>query len=134
MFGYARDQDGNLPVAPWHELLEGWPIEVAGHVATAITSTASDQVAPQKTRLDSIYPNPFNPVTTIHFTLSEPQHVTLSVYTLTGQLVETLFSEIRSRGNHSATWDASDRASGVYLCRLTGADQVSRVQKMVLIK
>ena len=134
MFGYARDQDGNLPVAPWHELLEGWPIEVDGHVATSITSAASDQVAPQKTRLDSIYPNPFNPVTTIHFTLSEPQHVTLSVHTLTGQLVETLFSETRSRGSHSATWDASDRASGVYLCRLTGADQVSRMQKMVLIK
>ena len=134
MFGYARDQDGNLPVAPWHELLEGWPIEVDGHVATSITSAASDQVVPQKTRLDSIYPNPFNPVTTIHFTLSEPQHVTLSVHTLTGQLVETLFSETRSSGSHSATWDASDRASGVYLCRLTGADQVSRMQKMVLIK
>ena len=103
-------------------------------MATAITSAASDQVAPQKTRLDSIYPNPFNPVTTIHFTLSEPQHVTLSIHSLTGQLVETLFSETKSRGSHSATWDASDRASGVYLCRLTGADQVSQVQKMVLIK
>ena len=34
----------------------------------------------------------------------------------------------------SKTWDASDRASGIYLCRLTGANQVSRVQKMVLIK
>ena len=39
------------------------------------------------------------------------------------QLVETLFSEARSRGRHSATWDASDRASGVYLCRLTGTDR-----------
>ena len=57
MFGYAaRDQDGNLPVAPWHELLEGWPIEVNNHVATSITSAASDQVEPYKTRLDSIYP------------------------------------------------------------------------------
>ena len=112
MFGYARDQDGNLPVAPWHELLEGWPIEVAGHVATAITSAASDQVAPQKTRLDSIYPNPFNPVTAIHFTLSAPQHVTLSIHSLTGQLVKTLFSEPKSRGSHSATWDASDLGFG----------------------
>ena len=135
MFGYARDNEGNLPVPPWHELLEGWPIEVDSDVATSLTDTAIGHgVAPQGTTLDNIYPNPFNSVATINFTLSKPQYITLSLHTLAGQLLEILCSETKRGGSHSVIWDAADRASGVYLCRLKGEDQVSRVEKMVLVK
>ena len=135
MFGYARDNGDNLPLPPWHELLEGWPIEVDSDVATSLTGTALGHgVTPQETTLDSIYPNPFNSVATINFTLSKPQYITLSLYTLAGQLIEILCSETKRGGSHSVIWDAGDRASGVYLCRLQGEDQVSRVEKMVLVK
>jgi hypothetical protein len=137
IFGYARDQDGNLPVPPWHEQLEGWPIEVEGleGPATSVAGGAAGQGAvPQGVRLDGTYPNPFNPAATIRFTLSAPQQVTLSIHALNGQLVEVLFSGPRSAGSHSVRWDASGRASGVYLCRLEGEEQVSQVRKMVLVR
>ena len=135
MFGYARDKAGHMPLAPWHELLEGWPIEVDSDVATSLTGPAIGLgVTPQGTTLDKIYPNPFNSVTTINFTLAKPQHITLSLHTLTGQLLEILYSETKRGGSHSVIWDAGDRASGVYLCRLKGEDRVSRVEKVVLVK
>ena len=134
IFGYARDQDGHLPVPPWHELLEGWPLEVEG-AATSITAAGAGHGAvPQGVRLDGTYPNPFNPAATIRFTLSAPQQVTLSIHALNGQLAEILFSGPRSAGSHSVRWDASGRASGVYLCRLEGEEQVSQVRKMVLVR
>ncbi len=138
IFGYARDQDGNLPVPPWHEQLEGWPIEVEGVEEGPATSVAGPAAghgaAPGRAKLDGIYPNPFNPSATIRFTLSAPQQVTLSIHALNGQLAETLFSGPRGAGTHSVTWDAAGRASGVYLCRLEAEVGVSRVRKMVLVR
>ncbi len=137
IFGYARDQDGNLPVAPWHEQLEGWPIEVEGapEVATSITGPGGGHgTAPRGATLDEIYPNPFNPAATIRFNLPAPQQVTLSIYTLNGQLAETLLRGPRGAGSHSVRWDASGRASGIYLCRLEAEGGVSRVRKMVLVR
>ena len=84
--------------------------------------------------LEGIYPNPFNPAATIRFNLSEPQQVTLSIHALNGQLAETLLSGPRSAGTHSVRWDASGRASGVYLCRLEAEGGVSRVRKMLLVR
>ena len=138
IFGYARDQDGHLPISPWHEQQEGWPLEVegaAGGVETSIAGPGGGHGAvPQEAKLDGIYPNPFNPVATIRFTLSGPQQVTLSIHALNGQLAETLFTGPRSTGSHSVRWDASGQASGVYLCRLEGGGQVSQVRKMVLVR
>ena len=138
IFGYARDQDGNLPIRPWHEQLEGWPIEVEGVEAGSATSISGPGDAhgtvPRGARLDGIYPNPFNPAATIRFTLPEAQRVTLSIHALNGQLAETLFSGPRSAGSHAVRWDASGRASGVYLCRLEAEGGVSRVRKMVLVR
>ncbi len=138
IFGYARDQDGNLPVRPWHEQLEGWPIEVEGveeGPATSVAGTAAGHgAAPARAKLDGVYPNPFNPSATIRFTLSVPQQVTLSIHALNGQLAETLLTGPRGAGSHSVTWDAAGRASGVYLCRLEAEGGVSRVRKMVLVR
>ena len=138
VFGYARDQDGHLPVPPWHEQLEGWPIEVEGVEAGPATSISGPEDAhgtvPRGARLDGIYPNPFNPSATIRFTLAEPQQVTLSIHALNGQLVETVLSGPRSAGSHTVRWDASGRASGVYLCRLEAEVGVSRVRRMVLVR
>ena len=138
IFGHARDQDGNLPIPAWHEQLEGWPIEVEGleeGPATSVAGQATGQgAAPVRASLDGIHPNPFNPAATIRFTLAEPRHVTLSVHALNGQVAETLLSAPRGAGSHSITWDASGRASGVYLCRLEAEGQASQVRKMVLVR
>jgi hypothetical protein len=79
------------------------------------------------------FPNPFNPVTTIHYTVPAEMHVALKVYNVIGQEVATLLDGIVNGGEHQTTWDASSVPSGVYYYRLEAGHNVS-VGKMSLIK
>jgi len=83
-------------------------------------------------------PNPFNPTTTISFTLPERELVTLSSYDAAGKLVRTLVNEVRAYGKNQVTWDGRDNAgvavgSGVYFYRLA-AGKFSESKKMVMLK
>ena len=83
-------------------------------------------------------PNPFNPVTMIPYSITETKLVTLSVYNLQGQLVQTLVQEIAQPGEHYAVWDGRDfagraAASGVYLYRLTAPDG-AMTRRMTLVR
>ncbi|MEK9136407.1 MAG: YCF48-related protein [Bacteroidota bacterium] len=98
---------------------------------------------PTSVQLFQNYPNPFNPTTTIAFTLpflSEDydkgrgrvgSHVTLKVYDQLGREVGTLVNEEKPPGTYSATWDASNVASGVYFYRLQTRGVVQ--SKMLLL-
>jgi hypothetical protein len=89
--------------------------------------------APAAFTLSDNYPNPFNPATSIPFTLAGESKVTLAVYNVAGHKVATLVDGVLDAGAHEVTWDASDFASGVYFCRLeTGG--VSKTMKMTLMK
>jgi hypothetical protein len=87
------------------------------------------------------YPNPFNPVTSIQYTVHSrqtPIPTTLKIYNIRGQLVRTLVDEPKGPGTYQVIWDGrSDQgkavASGVYLYRLQVGD-FSQTKKMVLIK
>jgi hypothetical protein len=83
-------------------------------------------------------PNPFNPSTTISFSLTRGAQAHLAVYDVSGRLVRTLVSGFRAGGDHSVAWDGTDNsgkevASGVYLYRLSTRDFKS-TRKMVLLK
>lgn len=89
--------------------------------------------------LSQNYPNPFNPSTRISFTLPRQAYVSLKVYSVDGQLAESLISEDYSSGNHSVIWHAAGRASGVYICILNITENNSGIQyrlsnKMILTK
>ncbi|MBD3169861.1 MAG: T9SS type A sorting domain-containing protein [candidate division Zixibacteria bacterium] len=88
---------------------------------------------PTSTALLSAYPNPFNASTTIPFEIAESANVTLKVYNLAGQVVETLVDGQMDAGQHVATWDASAVASGVYFYKLETGDY-STTRKMNLVK
>jgi ligand-binding sensor domain-containing protein len=84
------------------------------------------------------YPNPFNPSTTISFTLSKSDNAILAVYNITGQQIRTLFSGSLPVGKHSIFWDGKDDSgrfvsSGVYLSRLQSGEKVV-VERMLLLK
>ena len=79
------------------------------------------------------YPNPFNPQTTLEFSLSADSNVELSVYNLKGQLVSNLIKEEYPKGTHSFVWNADRHTSGVYLAVLKTKFGISR-QKLVLLK
>ncbi|SMO50092.1 T9SS type A sorting domain-containing protein [Gracilimonas mengyeensis] len=79
------------------------------------------------------YPNPFNPTTNISFTLEHASNVELTVYDALGREIRTLQQGMKSAGQHTSTFDASELNSGIYLYRLkTEAGTFTR--KMMLIK
>ena len=84
------------------------------------------------------WPNPFNPVTTIHFSMPAAGDVELAVYNSLGQKVRTLVSGVRDAGQYAVTWDARDDrgapvASGVYLYRMAGRG-FARTHRVVLAR
>ena len=100
------------------------------------TVTAVDQGGspPHVTALTAVYPNPFNPQTTIEFTLAEAGVVELAVFDVRGRLIRKLDHEYRSAGRYQVTWSGQDGAghsvpTGTYFCRLiaTGESQTAKV-------
>ncbi len=83
--------------------------------------------------LEQNYPNPFNPTTNINFTVNNTGLVSIKVYDMTGREVATLANGRFAAGTHTATFDASNLASGVYLYSLQ-ANGVRLTNKMTLIK
>ena len=84
------------------------------------------------------YPNPFNPGTTIRFSLPEAQRVRLTIYDVQGRLVRTLVDRVEPAGVNQVSWEGVDGggspvASGIYFVRLTGGSQTA-TRKIVLIK
>ena len=88
---------------------------------------------PKEYALYNNYPNPFNPATTLEYTLMSPGEVSLIIYNLLGQEITTLVSEVQQAGYHKVVWDATNMASGVYLYRLQVGDFV-QTRKMLLLK
>jgi beta-N-acetylhexosaminidase len=81
----------------------------------------------------SNYPNPFNPSTTISYTLRTSDHVVLDVYNTLGQLASRLVDGDQDAGYHTVVLDGSNIASGVYFCRLTAGPR-AETRKLLLLK
>jgi hypothetical protein len=93
---------------------------------------------PDDFELQPNYPNPFNPSTTISYSLPEAAHVRIEVCNVLGQKVRTLVNTVRPAGEHQARWDGTDEsgspvASGVYLYRFQSSGQVV-TRKMLLLR
>ena len=89
--------------------------------------------AAASTALNPSYPNPFNSETVISYTLPTASAIRLEVFTLSGQRVAVLHEGFQAAGYHTLSMDASDLASGVYLCRLT-TPEGRFVQKFTLLR
>ena len=79
------------------------------------------------------YPNPFNPQTTIEFGLPLKQEVVVTIFDITGRLVQTLFSGELSAGIHRYVWNAESFASGLYFYRVNTGKQ-EFMNKLILLK
>ena len=102
--------------------------------ATGIQDQKDDPVTPYQFRLGQNYPNPFNASTKIEYSLSEDNHVNLSIFNTSGQRLVTLIDGVQEAGNHSIHWDVPvGHASGVYFYRLVAGD-MTRIKKGILIK
>jgi hypothetical protein len=102
---------------------------------------AEDLTTPGQYYLSNNYPNPFNPSTKIKFTIPavETRHasslhmVTLKVYDVLGNEIETLVNEEKPAGTYEITWYAENLPSGVYFYKLTG-ENYSETKKMLLLR
>jgi hypothetical protein len=109
-------------------------IDFSGSLTYTVALEAEIGMAPLEFTLAEAYPNPFNPTTTIEFTLPEDGFASLKVYNLLGQEVATLFKGEATAGQiHQHTFDASQLPTGPYISRLNYGGQ-SLIRKMVLAK
>ena len=81
----------------------------------------------------SNYPNPFNPTTTIQFSVNTRTIASLGIYDISGKLVDTLVHGDFEAGEHEVIWNAVNHSSGIYFVELTSGKNRS-VQKLVLLK
>lgn len=84
-------------------------------------------------QLGQNYPNPFNPATTIPFSLPVHQQVQITLYDMSGRLVQNLLNTTLPAGQHQLTFDLQNLASGVYTYRIT-AGEFQQVKQMILQK
>jgi len=94
-------------------------------------SDNEDVLKPQK--MITVYPNPFNPETNIHFELAEPGTALIEIYNVKGQKLETLLNCELSAGKHLLTWNPQNQSSGIYLLNFQTAD-TKLIRKLILLK
>ncbi|MFH1844115.1 MAG: FlgD immunoglobulin-like domain containing protein [bacterium] len=107
------------------------------HTWTAVPDTPT----PHDPRLDAPHPNPFNPVTEIHFFLPAPGDYSLTIYDLQGRLVRHLRQGRQPAGIQRVTWNGADAtgrlvAGGVYLVQLAGhhdGERILQTRKVVML-
>ncbi|NQV19381.1 MAG: T9SS type A sorting domain-containing protein [Armatimonadetes bacterium] len=97
-----------------------------------------DEIIQCQGHLYQNFPNPFNPTTTISFSIPEEGHVEFTIYNIKGQRVKQLVSDQLSAGEHSVVWDGRDDdnqpvGSGIYFYKLE-AGNFQKVRKMILLK
>ena len=112
-------------------------IRVFNHIVevpTSVDDIPSSAESPDQFALKANYPNPFNPVTMIPYTLAETGQVTLTVYDALGRQVATLVNERQSVGTYQASFDAANLSSGIYFYQLKVDDYFSDTRQMLLVK
>ncbi|MEQ8525163.1 lamin tail domain-containing protein [Gracilimonas sp.] len=120
--GYSPATDEFTPL--YYRLNLERAMETSGEVETGL---------PKSFDLKQNYPNPFNPTTNIAFDLPQAANVQLTVYDMLGRKVATLVNERMTAGSHTAAFDASRLASGMYIYRIE-AGSFESIKKMMLIK
>ncbi len=110
--------------AGYYVLVEGLPGDV---------HTAGAQETPAVFSLKPAFPNPFNPSTTLSYTLAETSTVRLAVYDVAGRQVALLSDGLQATGTHQVNFNAAGLPAGLYLARLE-ANGRSETQKLLLVK
>ena len=97
------------------------------------SNAPSIEVIPCQVGFVSIYPNPFNPRTSIAYYITEQTEVSIDVFNLQGRLICNLVSEIQSEGIYTISWNAVNETSGIYLIKLT-LGTYEETRKIILVK
>lgn len=140
---YLDQAFASLPVMPYRYAIkaiysQGAISEVAFSNNVTPPSSTDDPNSILITKLKGLYPNPFNPTSTLSFSLAKPEPVRIVVYNQKGQRVRVLVNETLPAGNHELIFDGKDQqsqvlGSGVYLIQWQAGDS-SKTIKAILKK
>lgn len=103
------------------------------------TSVSSIPGLPNNYSLEQNFPNPFNPATTINYSLPKTSKVVIEIYNVIGQKVDTVIDQVQETGNYRIEWNGVKLASGVYIYKINAhavdnSKSFSSVRKMILMK
>lgn len=101
-------------------------------LVSSVTGISVEGGLPSRCELIGAYPNPFNPGTQIRFRIAEPVPVRLTVHNLLGQELVALVDARLPAGDHAAYFNATGRASGIYLFRLQAGKDVAITRAVLL--
>ena len=123
----------DLGLSEHNVYIDSIKVKIATHVEEELS------LLPTRCALFPNYPNPFNPSTTLKFSLAQTSRVRMDIYNTSGQLIETVIDAIKPSGIHQVLWDAHYHPSGAYFCRLTATpngdgDTVAQTRKLLLLK
>ena len=106
-----------------------------GHAISPMTVDVRERLSgiPSEFSLEHNYPNPFNPSTTIQFSITRSASTQLTIYDLLGREVATLVNEAMAPGTYKVRWDANAVASGIYFYRLRSGEY-TETKRMLLLK
>jgi hypothetical protein len=93
----------------------------------------SELTIPIQYTLHQPFPNPFNPTTSISFSIPEQSQTSLKVYDIKGNLISTLLNQTLNVGHHQIEWNGENLSSGTYFIRINSGE-FSDVKKVVLVK
>jgi tetratricopeptide (TPR) repeat protein len=134
-----RDFVGRYPQCKF-ERFEDYVLARETLIQHLLTLTPSDNPPTPvfHTTLENNFPNPFNPSTTIRYSLESDTSCSIEIYNIKGQKVRVLFNNNQAKGQHSVVWDGKDQhgrpvSSGVYFYRLS-TPKKSLTNKMLLLK
>jgi hypothetical protein len=104
-----------------------------------VTNIEDNEEIPENKIQVSNYPNPFNPTTTICYSLQDPGKVELCVFNSKGQKIRTLVNENISKGDHQIVWDGKDKSgnsvgSGIYFYKIKTGNEQIKTNKCLLLK
>ncbi len=127
-----------------------WQLNIAGGITSGPIWTASHEMyidtletivsvqeiteeIPSEYRLQQNFPNPFNPVTRLQFSIPNSSFVKIEVFNTLGEIVEILVSENLAAGIYNYSWNASGFSSGIYFYKLQAGNFIE-TKKMILMK
>jgi len=102
-------------------------------MGTITTAVSVEEDSPEAFSVAQNTPNPFNPNTTINFSLAQSGDVTVDVFNVAGQKVDTLVDGFMNAGSQSVVWGVTDFSAGVYFYTVKSAG-FSKTMKMTLLK
>ena len=131
-------QNGSIP--QFKLLKEGRLIDLVGDIPAwsnngvfMLSELKSATALPESFSVNDAYPNPFNPTTTLKFSLPIEMEVYIAIYNLNGREVVTLQDGNMDAGYHSVLWNADSHSSGVYFIKMIASEFVN-TQKLILMK